>query len=108
MSLTTDGLGATLRVGVTEHLAVAFTGGYELREYRLEAGGIVPDGVLRDARAVVGAGVEWRPARNLALELIGGAVPWQEYEVDDRRGNLVADVTTETAPFVRLSARITF
>lgn len=108
VSLTTDGLGATLRVGVTEHLAVAVTGGYELREYRLESGGIVPEGVLRDARAVVGAGVEWRPVRNLALELIGGAVPWQEYEVDDRRGRLIADVTTETAPFVRLSARITF
>lgn len=107
-SLTSDGLGATLRFGVTEQLGLIVTGAYELREYRLEQDAIVPVGVLRDERAIVGGGIEWRPWRRFSLELIGGAVPWQEYEVDDQEGDPVARVNTDAAPFIRLSARFTF
>lgn len=108
ISLTSEGLGLTLNAGVTDEVSFLLSGGWELREYRLEDDNPLPEGVLRDSRAQVGVGFQWRPAPNVSLEITGGAVVWQEFEIDDRDGHEVAEVNTDPTPFVRIGGRITF
>lgn len=108
ISITSEGLGLTLSAGLSDKLSFLLTGGYELREFRLEDDNPLPKGVFRDARATIGTGFQWRPLPNITLELVGGAVVWQEFEIDDQDGDEVAEVNTDPAPFVRFIGQITF
>lgn len=108
ISITSEGLGLTLNAGVTDDVSFILSGGFELREFRLEDDNPAPQGVLRDSRALLGVGFQWRPSPSVAIELMGGAVVWQEFEIDDQDGNELAELNTDPTPFVRIGGRITF
>ena len=108
VAITSEGLGLTLNAGVSDQVSFLLSGGWELREYRLEQDNPVPLGVLRDSRGLLGAGIQWRPMPNISVELLGGAVVWQEFRIDDQEGDEIAELNTDPAPFIRVSGRITF
>jgi hypothetical protein len=104
-------LGFNVRVGkkLTDELAVSVFGGYQNREYRLDEDNLIPEGVLRDTRVPVGVELDYRPGENIVLRAAGGAVVWQETQIDDKDGDDVFEEAQDGPTlFVALSASITF
>jgi len=110
VTLSTDspGVGLRLAAAIDEHWTFVLSGAWELREYRLEDGSPLPDGVMRDDRAPIGASIEWRPNPHITVALSGGAVVWQRYRFDDQNGDRVSEDNTDPAPFIGISARFDF
>lgn len=104
----TRGLGARLSYQLTEPVGLFLQGGYESREFRLDDEGAAPEGVGRDARAPIAAGIAWRPNPNFALEAFGGYQVWQEFELLDGRGNRLAEIESDPAPIAGVSLEIRF
>lgn len=108
LRLASDGLGLKLTADVAEQWAVSIGARYEQREYRLDDDAPVSEGILRDKRVPVRAGIEWSPSKTVSVELAGGLVAWQEYRFDDSEGAEIREVNTDPAGFVALQARIRF
>lgn len=104
----TEGLGARLEAELTETLSAHIRGEWQLREYRLDDRGALPEGIVRDSRVPVGLGIDWRPVAGVTLSATGGAVVWQQYRFDDRSGNKVSSVETRPAPYVSLGGEVRF
>lgn len=103
-----EGIGVRLTHGFAEHLAVIVQGGYESREFRLADDNALSEGVFRDRRVPIGAGLKYSPTKDVAIELMGGVVAWQELRFDDSVGNEVSEVNADPAPFIRFMLRIYF
>jgi hypothetical protein len=108
LSLSSEGLGARLAAKVSPQWTVSVFGRWELREYRLEDDGAIPDGIVRDTRVPVGAGVTWSPTERVSVTLSGGVVVYQRFQFDDRDGNGVANDRTRGAGFVGVRGEIRF
>lgn len=106
--LSVDGLTARLTTDLRKDLEFFIAGGWELRDYRFENDSPLPGGAVHDIRVPVGAGFKWSPCKTVSVELSGGAVVWQRFRFDDSNSNRVAEEHTDPAPFVKLTATITF
>ena len=104
----TRGLGAELSAKLTNEFMAFIDGGYNSREFRLEDDNLLPEGIVRDRRAQIGAGVRWQPAPFVQVSLKGGAIVWSEFRVDDRDGNELRSIDADPTGFVGLNAVIRF
>jgi hypothetical protein len=101
--LTTGGrLGLTLAYAANEDLTFSIGGEYELREFRLRDDGAAPDGVGRDRRVPIAAGIGYRPTRQLSVELTGGAYLWQQFRLLDAGGNTLSEIDLKPTPFASI------
>lgn len=109
-SLTLAARGAGLRIEnrINDDWSVWLGGSYESREFRLAEDSPLPEGVVRDRRVPITIGAKWRAADRITVGLEGGAVIWQQFEIDDRNGDDVNKVRTKPAPFVGVSVTIRF
>lgn len=108
VTLENEGLGLKLRAAMNEQWRFGVFARYELRDYRLDDDGSVPDGVLRDQRVPIGVSVEWRPNPGVQIELSGGAVVYQKYEFDDSDGDRIESDRADVTPFIGLTATLAF
>ncbi|MBC7771040.1 MAG: hypothetical protein H7210_00960 [Pyrinomonadaceae bacterium] len=108
VTVASEGTHIKITAQMNQQLAVTLSGGWELREYRLDDTGPLPDGVARDRRVPVGVTLDWKPADNVQLSLGGGVVVWQEFRFDDRNGDRVSETNTNPAAFVGVSGKFTF
>jgi hypothetical protein len=107
--LTTAGrLGLTAVYTASEAMTFSLGAEYDLREFRLRDDGPVPDGVGRDRRVPVTAGVSFRPAPRLSLDFTGGAHLWQRYRLLDSGGNTLAEIDARPSPFVGIQVGYRF
>lgn len=109
--LENEGLGLKLSADLNEQWRAGVFARYELRDYRLATdgdGGSVPDGVLRDSRIPLGVSIEWRPSPSVQVELLGGAVVYQSYEIETKHGDRVQSDRANPTPFVGLTGTIAF
>jgi hypothetical protein len=108
VTLSTEG--TTLRIAskLSDEWSVGLSAGWELREYRLDDEGPVPDGVMSDSRIPIAVSFDWTPSPNVTLAISGGAVVWQEFEFRDSNGDDVSETNTDPAPFIGLSAQFRF
>jgi hypothetical protein len=104
----TRGLGAALTAKLNDQWSVFIDGGYASREFRLDDTNAQPEGILRDRRGQVGAGVSFAPAPFIEFTLRGGAVVWSEFRVDDRNGNELRTIDAKPTPYIALSGTIRF
>lgn len=108
VTLASEGTGVRVSAAITDAWTFSIFGRYERREYRLDDDNPIPEGVARDTRIPIGAGVAWRPCDRFRVSLDGGVIVYQEFIFDDRDGNRIARDRTEPAAFVGLSGLITF
>lgn len=108
VTLASEGTFGTLNVKLNEEWSATFSGGWELRDYRLDDDPVLPDGVVSDSRVPLGVAFEWRPSPNISLSLGGGVVVWQEFEFRDSDGDDVSETNTDPAPFIAFSALFRF
>lgn len=109
--LENEGLGLKLSADLNERWRAGVFARYELRDYRLATdgdGGSVPDGVLRDSRVPLGVSIEWRPSPGIQVELLGGAVVYQSYEIETKHGDRVQSDRANPTPFIGLTGTIAF
>jgi hypothetical protein len=76
---------------------------YQGRRIRLRRDRPVSNGILDDQRALWDVGVRWQPLRPLSLSLYAGFDVWQEFTLEDETGSNLAELETETAPFIGFS-----
>jgi len=106
--LKNEGLGLKLTADLNEQWRAGLFARWELRDYRLADDGSVPDGVLRDQRVPLGVSIEWRPSPAVQIELVGGAVVLQSYEVETDDGDRVQSDRARPTPFIGLIGTIAF
>lgn len=107
-SLATAENGLRLTYAPFDHWSFFAAGGWESHEFRLLSDGPIPDGVMRDDRVPVVAGVNWRPDPHVELEAALGMSVWNQYEFLDSTGAKIADPDADAALMGSLSARIRF
>lgn len=108
VTFSTEGTTGKIAAKLSDEWSVSVSGGWELRDYRLDDDGPVPDGVMSDSRIPIAISFEWNPSPNITLALTGGAVVWQEFEFRDEDGDDVSETNTDPAPFIGLSAQFRF
>jgi hypothetical protein len=75
-------------------------GRYESRRFRLDDRGPAPEGVGEDSSFATWLRVGVRPLNGLRIDVLGGLMVWEEYELDDRNGNDLASSDLDPSPFV--------
>lgn len=108
VTVSSEGTRVKITAQMNKQLAVTLSGGWELREYRLDDDNTLPDGVARDRRVPIGLSLDWKPSDNIQLSFGGGVVVWQEFRFDDRNGNRISETNTDPAAFVGISGKINF
>lgn len=108
LNLSTSGTGVKITNTLDDNWAVWFAGAYESRDYRLADDGPLPSGVVRDSRVPLKIGLDWSPNPGLKVSLEGGAIIWQEFEIDTRDSDTIAQDNTDPAPYVGLSVQLRF
>jgi len=103
--LSAAGPRVELRAALDERWTALMRADYEMRQYRLNDDGPLPDGVLRDEEIHLGAGLEYEAGRNVSLQLLGGATLWRELNVLDKGGSQVSETEVEASPFVAFTLR---
>ncbi len=112
-ALTSSGSAATgggmaLVYDYSETLAFALSGTWEFREYRLDDGGALPDGVMTDQRIPVGLGVRWKAEPNLTINAEVGVFAWQEFQIDNSSGDEISDDNPDATAYVSFGVSYKF
>jgi len=107
-SLDTLGTGGALRYRLNDAWRLGLGARYESRDYRLDDDASVPDGVLRDDRALVELTATWTPQPLIDLTFAVGAVPWSELTLDDACSSEVFEATGDPTAFFSLRGAIRF
>lgn len=112
LSLSSKGPGLALEAKVSDAISARLFGAFESRDYRMAEDSEIPEGVMRDRRARVGLGLDWRfwsgDRATGTLTLETGLDVYQRYYFDDADGNRVGADRTKPAPFVGLSGTFAF
>jgi len=107
-SLDTLGTGGAIRYRLGDQWRFGLGARYESRDYRLDDDASVPDGVLRDDRALVELTATWTPQPLIDLTFAVGAVPWSELTLDDAGSSEVFEATGDPTAFFSLRGAIRF
>lgn len=108
VTVATEGTFGTVTVKLADQWSAILSGGWELRDYRLDDDAVLPDGVVSDSRVPIGLAFEWKPSPNTTVSVGGGVVVWQEFEFRDEDGDDVSETNTDPAPFIGVSATFRF
>jgi hypothetical protein len=103
--LSSRGPGLRLSHTLTDELTFVLDAVYQSREFRLADEPPLAEGVVRDRRIPVTAGVIWMPAGadgRLSATFKAGAVAWQEFEVYNNLGNTISETNARATPFVSI------
>jgi hypothetical protein len=77
---------------------------YQARRIRLRRDNVIPQGILDDQRGMMDVGIRWQPLANLRVTLYAGMDFWQEFTFEDRTGNTLVELESESPAFVGLAA----
>lgn len=105
-TIITEGPTAAIYYQAREDVELFAGAVYNSREFRMDDEGPVPNGVFRDQRVPIFAGVQWDPTPNIQLVAAGGVTVYQQYEILDDGGDKVSDDESDPTGlfYVRLSA----
>lgn len=108
VTLASEGPGGRVSVKLDPDWSISLFGRYERREFRLADDGAIEEGIVRDTRIPIGIALSWQIGESLRASIEGGAIVYQEFTFDDRAGQRLGRSRTAPAPFVGLSAQLTF
>ncbi|MBX3382378.1 MAG: hypothetical protein KF864_02610 [Phycisphaeraceae bacterium] len=92
-----------------EDWTFALGAGYEALDFRLdEDNSAAPSGVARYRRIPVGGEIAWHPSGQFTLGLFAGVHVWQEYTLDNERGDRISREDADPAAFLGGFARWAF
>ncbi|MEM6333988.1 MAG: DUF6268 family outer membrane beta-barrel protein [Planctomycetota bacterium] len=107
-SLETLGTGGAVRYRLDDTWTLSAGGRYESRDYRLDDDASVPDGVLRDDRALVEVSATYRPRPGFDITAGVGAVVWSELTVDSAGSDEVFEATGDVTAVLGLRGVVRF
>lgn len=108
-TLGTDGPGLNLSYKIDDAWTAFGFARFERREFRIGASNsAIDNGIIRDQRIGIGAGINWSPDRRFDVSLSGGVLVHQEIEFFNSTGTKVRDIDFDPAGFIALTGRITF
>ena len=104
------GAGAELLYSFDRSLSLSLGARYEYRRFRLDDEGAIPTrgGVGTERSFPTWLRLEYRPARNVRLHLVGGVSFGEKLEVQNRSGGSLAEQDVDPMPFVAFFAGIRF
>lgn len=92
----------------SEAWTLGVAAGYQAREFRLDDGGPVPDGVGRDRRLPVAVVGQWTPRPSVLVRGFAGADVYSEIEVLDASGDTIGEDRSDTPFTFGVSATLRF
>ena len=99
-------------IGVSRALgegwSVESRGNYWLRRFRLDDDSLIPEGVVQDDRVSLEVGVKWAPCDSFWASLHLGLDVWQEFVIEAKNGNDIADPSTDPAPYLAFALSASF
>lgn len=99
-------LGVSRSLG--EGWAAEVRGNYWLRRFRLDEDAFIPEGVVQDDRFSLELGLKWTPCESAWASLHAGMDVWQEFVLEAKNGNDIAEPSTEAGPYVAFSFSASF
>lgn len=87
---------------------IAFGVSWEDRRFRLDDSAPQLSSVIEDSSIPLFIRFSHKPSDTVALNIIGGVTAWQQIQVSNRNGSTTRDFDADPAPFVGLSASISF
>lgn len=87
---------------------IAFGAAWENRRFRLDDSAPQLAAVVEDTSVPIFARFAHKPSENVAINLIGGVVLWQEFEVSNRHGRATRDFDADPSAFLGLSVNVGF
>ncbi len=87
---------------------LAVGGRWDFRRFRLDEGGIAPEGVGEDVRTPIWLRLTWDINDDVSLDFYGGMTVSGEMELADQAGNVITTAEYDNAPFAGLSLRLKF
>ena len=81
---------------------------YWLRRFRLDEDSLIPEGVVQDDRIALEIGMKWTPCESFWAGLHVGLDVWQEFIIEAKNGNDIAEPSTDPAPFVAFALSASF
>ena len=106
LRLQSRGSEVELTSTLSESFELSLEAAFDMRQYRFNDDGVIPDGVLQDEEITASLGLAWKPRPDVKVELQGGAVLWRELNTLDVDGNDLAEIEADVAPFVGLSVSV--
>lgn len=103
LRFTAEGPRARAELALNDHWILFGDAAFELRQYRLNEGGPLRSGVVRDEEIDLSLGVAWRPTDEIELRVFGGAAAWHEITVLDRNGATTSESEAEPSWFAGVS-----
>jgi hypothetical protein len=100
--------GLELSWRISDRWEIAAGGAYRSFRFRLDDGGVAPNGVGEQESTVGYARLTYRMGRDLKLDLYGGAAFNGKMRINDRDGNELGSDDFETAPMAALSLTLNF
>jgi hypothetical protein len=85
-----------------------FSAGYESRAFRLDEGGPLPGGVIKDRRVPVTASLRYAPNPGMSARVFAGAVFAQQFEFLDSEGRTADTVDADPSLIAGVSGSIRF
>lgn len=108
VTVRSTGLMVEARAQMLTEVAFTLGGGWDFREFRLADDHPIPDGILRDNRVEVTAGVEWTPLEWMMIGVKGGALVWQEFKLLDNEAESEFEFNSDPAAVLGMYGTITF
>ena len=107
-ALEADGLNGKLSYALNDAWSVFVDGRYEFRQFRLDDGNIVPEGVLSDESVPFSLGVTYAPQPAFSAFAAVGVVAWREFELLDEDGGDVSTTEADPTAFVAVGLKWAF
>ena len=104
------GAGVELVYAFTDSTSLSLGARYEYRRFRLDDAGTLPTrgGVGTERSIPTWLRLEYRPAPNTRLHLVGGVSFGEQLELQNRRGSTLAKQNVDPMPFIAFFAGIRF
>lgn len=103
VELRSEGLGFRLTNQLNDRWSAYLRASHEDREFRLDdRNDANPNGVVRNRTVPVGIGFEWRSSRRLSVNLEGGIIALQKYDIQDSSGQTLREIETDSSGYIGL------
>ncbi|QDU67127.1 DUF6268 family outer membrane beta-barrel protein [Engelhardtia mirabilis] len=106
--LVAEGPEVRLEQRLTDTATLTLSAEYEIRQFRLNSGGVLDDGAFRDEQIDLGASLAWQPTARTRVEFGAGYTVWRELTFLGNDGSSLGQSETEPAPYGALTISLTF
>ncbi|MFG0330759.1 MAG: DUF6268 family outer membrane beta-barrel protein [Phycisphaerales bacterium] len=107
-SFVVDGTRGELRYDYGDGLVAVLGAAYENRRFRLDNDPVKLGSVVEDTAVPIYIAMRYRADNSISIDLTGGVLAFQEFEIENRNGNAGREFESDPAPFIGLGVSFNF